>query len=378
VPDVVVRYDRIELPPKAEITPEGYLRGDAVLTRTGVFEYVNNDGSIRREYRPAEEVSKPESLASFGLRPMTNSHPPKGFLDAENAPKYAIGSSGENVRMDGNLMRAPIVVYDAKAVAAIKKGKRGLSNGYTATLDFTPGVTADGQHYDAIQREIRGNHIAIVDSPRAGEVAQIRLDGNQVIDQEEFRMSERKLATVKLDGIDYEAAPEVANALSKANADRDSLQAKLDAKDQSQKDALDKLTAERDSLKEKLDAAEKRDTKAEVKARVALESTARSILPEDQHEKLDEMEDADIRKAVVQAKWPALKLDDKSEAYLQSRFEIAVEETVAARTDEDRRADAIAAQRAKVTPKLDGLSDMDDAVKRAEERINKQWQTKAA
>jgi hypothetical protein len=310
------------------------------------------------------------------MRPMTLNHPPPRadglrLLDAATAPKHAVGTSGENVRQDGEFMRAPIAVFDAKAVAQIQKGKRGLSNGYTAKLDFTPGIAPDGKPYDAIQREIRGDHIAIVDVPRAGEVAQIRLDGNQETEDEESIMS--KMTTVKLDGIDYEAAPEVANALAKAHGERDSLQLQLQTVGNSGKEALDKLTAERDALKEKLDAAEKRDVRAEVKARVALETTARKILPESEHEKLDDMDDAAIRKAVVASRWPELKLDDKSEAYLQSRFEIAIEDQAAERTDEARRADALAAQRSKAAPRHDAATPRDAVIQSAMDRINNQW-----
>ncbi len=51
----VLRLDSIPLV-KATYTPEGYLEDTPILTSTGIFEYTNPDGSIRRELRLPEEV----------------------------------------------------------------------------------------------------------------------------------------------------------------------------------------------------------------------------------------------------------------------------------------------------------------------------------
>lgn len=380
----VVRYDRIELPPKVEFTAEGYLRGDAILTRTGVFEYANADGTIRREYRPPEEVFKPESLASFGLRPLTVNHPParadgQRLLDAATSARHAVGTTGENVRQDGDFMRAPIAVFDKKAVDAIKAGKRGLSNGYTAELDFTPGVAPDGTHYDAVQRNITGNHVAIVDSPRAGAVATIRLDGNQDIEGDDT-MSDRKLSTIKLDGIDYEAAPEVVNALTKATGSLDAQKARADQAEQNLKaksDEADANKAKLDSALSELETLKKQDRseeiKSAVKARVALEKVAARVLPSDA--KIDEMDDLAIRKAVILAKQPNAKLDEQSDVYVQARFDAIVEALPA-------RDSKIAEQRLAATPRVDGAEAMpktqDEARRLLMERNRNAWNTKAA
>jgi hypothetical protein len=154
---------------------DGRLRVDGLLTRTGVFRYKNSDGTERREYRPAEEVFNKDSLASFEMVPVTDDHPPVS-VDANNARKFAVGSVGESVRQDGDFVAAGLVVYDAGTVAKMNAGKVQLSCGYTVDLDDTPGVTPDGELYDAKQTNIRGNHVAIVDIARAGEAARVRMD----------------------------------------------------------------------------------------------------------------------------------------------------------------------------------------------------------
>jgi uncharacterized protein len=371
--DQVLRFDRSELPERAEFTQEGFLRADAVLTRVGVFEYLDHDGSVRRELRHPDDVFDPASLASFRLLPVTNTHPPEGRVDSKNARAVSVGFTGENVRQDGRLMRGPVVVTDEAGIAAVKRGRRFLSNGYTARIDEEVGVF-EGEPYTHRQRNIRGNHVSIVDSPRAGVVAQIRLDGdgNQLTEGDRT-MDPKKLSTVVLDGISYEAAPEVVNALGKARDEAKALQARLDAAEKDAKDAADKIAAERDTLKERLDKAEKVDVAGLVRARVALETSARKILPETEHEKLDGMSDAEIRKAVVAAKWPELKLDDKSDAYIATRHEIAVEDVARVDADAQQRADALAAQRKLSAHRQDGTPPADAAARKAEERIANQW-----
>src|SRR5678816_1356476 len=60
---------------KLEKTPTGGVRVPARVTRTGVFPYMRADGSIQREYRPASEVFKADSLASLADAAVTVEHP---------------------------------------------------------------------------------------------------------------------------------------------------------------------------------------------------------------------------------------------------------------------------------------------------------------
>lgn len=116
-----------------------------------------------------------------------------------------------------------------------------------------------------------------------------------------------------------------------------------------------------------------------MRARVGLETAARSILPEAEHVKLDEMDDAAIRKAVVAATWPNLKLDEKADAYIAQRFEIALEERAGKVATYQQHVDALAKQRQTVVPRQDSAGDpSSEAIRRANERINNQWKPKAA
>ena len=98
---------------------DGRIRVDGHLTRPGVFEYMNPDGTIRREYRPPEEVFSPEAMESFIQIPVTNGHP-STLLTSKTAREHAVGSVGENIRRDGDWLAAPFVVYDDKTLAVKK------------------------------------------------------------------------------------------------------------------------------------------------------------------------------------------------------------------------------------------------------------------
>ena len=44
----VARFDRGQVKGDAFITDEGYIKANAIVTRTGVFLYKNPDGTIRK------------------------------------------------------------------------------------------------------------------------------------------------------------------------------------------------------------------------------------------------------------------------------------------------------------------------------------------
>ena len=174
------RGDRGELA-KPTMTRNGFMRADAFFTRTGVFEYQNADGSVRRELRVPEEVFNPDSVSTFEMVPVTMGHPPRP-VDTSNARRYGIGHTGQDIRRDGDKMRGTILIDDKEAISEMKAGRREISNGYFCQLEMSPGVTQgiegveDGLSYDCIQREIEGNHVAIVDRGRAGPDVAVRID----------------------------------------------------------------------------------------------------------------------------------------------------------------------------------------------------------
>ena len=167
----VIRLDGRPLT-RAEFTPEGYLDDRPIITSVGIFEYTEPDGSIRRELRLPEEVFNQESLDSLKGKPIIITHD-AGLIDKDNVAKEQIGTILTAGYRDGDNVRAEIVIHDTDRMK--KSGFKELSCGYNLDLDETPGEYK-GQPYDAIQRNIRYNHLALVENARAGEQARLNID----------------------------------------------------------------------------------------------------------------------------------------------------------------------------------------------------------
>ena len=167
----VLRLDSIPLD-DTYWTGEGYLIDHPIVTSVGIFEYMNPDGSVRRELRLPENVFDSESLASYKGKPVILTHE-AGVVNKSNVDDEHIGTILTQGYQDGDDVRCEIVIHDTDTMK--RSGLRELSLGYSLDLDETPG-TWNGQHYDAIQKNIRVNHLALVDKARAGDQARLNID----------------------------------------------------------------------------------------------------------------------------------------------------------------------------------------------------------
>lgn len=146
---------------------------DNPISREGIFPYSGaqvghpDRGRIFQVYRPGEELSAPDALASFRLMPIIDDHTMLGEGHTPAEDVGVAGVIGENVKFDRGVMTANLKIFSKALAQKIKNGKTELSCGYRCVYDFTPGVW-NGQPYDAIQRQIRANHLALVDEGRMG------------------------------------------------------------------------------------------------------------------------------------------------------------------------------------------------------------------
>lgn len=331
------RFDKGELRKDAR-TAQGFLRADAVITRAGVFAYRNQDGSTRRELRLPEEVFAPEALRSFSLAPLTLDHPPEA-VTAENAQRYSVGTVGEELRRDGALMRTSVLVTHADAVNAVEAGKRELSCGYECDLEVAQG-DYQGERYDAIQRNIRGNHVAIVAKGRAGPVASLKLDASDAVqvDDPPGRNTEESVVKKTIAGVEYEMSEQVAQAIDHRDSqqatalkEKDDQLASVSRELKAAREEQAKETARADAAVAERDKAEKARTDAldpgrlreAVRLRVLLERSAAEVLGKD--EKLDSLSERAIKESVVKKVHPEAKLDGLPDAYVDGRFAAALE-----------------------------------------------------
>jgi len=310
------------------MTAEGYLTGRAIVTNIGVFPYVNKDGSIHRELRLPEEVFNLDSLNSLKNKPISNLHP-KEEINAENIKKHQVGFTGDAIREDSYHVSIPLTITDPDTIQEIRAGKRGLSAGYSLILEEMSGNYL-GSQYDAIQRDIKYNHIAIVPFGRAGDAARIRMDSNSAYyEKHEIKIEEDtmpNLKKIKLDGVDYEAEGEVIKTLNQKSTELNEIQSKVDTLNTD----FTKLTAERDTLKDRVGQLEKelKDSKLdETQINEAVEKRLKILSAADAAEiKVDEKDtELEIQKAVIIKVFPQAQLDNKDQVYIDARFDGAVE-----------------------------------------------------
>ncbi len=191
----VARFDRGQVKGDAFITDEGYIKANAIVTRTGVFFYKNPDGTIRNELRHPDEVFKVDSLESMKMIPVTNRHPQERLVSAENAKRLAIGYTGETVTQDGEFVLSNLLITDLASVKDVtERNRKELSLGYTVDLIPEEG-SYNGHPYNFRQTNIKYNHLSIVDNARAGSEARIALDS---ADAEEILIEEANMAKRKV------------------------------------------------------------------------------------------------------------------------------------------------------------------------------------
>ena len=86
----------------------------------------------------------------------------------EPKPDLVVGSIGSNVEFNAPYLDADLCFFDKTAIAGIETGQViELSCAYRYDADMTAG-TINGVAYDGVMRNIRFNHLALVDVGRAG------------------------------------------------------------------------------------------------------------------------------------------------------------------------------------------------------------------
>lgn len=308
------RIDKNPLP-KVYRTSEGYIKGTAIVTRTGIFKYVDNQGNIRLELRHPEDVLEEDSLESLKQIPITVEHPTV-LVDSSNVKQLGVGLTGETVKIDGENIKTTVTITAIEGVEAINSGKEELSLGYTLDLEEEEGIY-NGQPYTHRQKNIRYNHLAIVERGRAGANARLNFDSFEcgMIVDENITHERENMVKINIDNVDVE----VDEAVKKAY---DSLNARLDS-----------ATAETEALKAKLDETEEQLKKAKeinsdsaisekAKARVELIAKAGKVVNIDG---LYDLSDREIKLSVIKSRYDSLDLTDKSDDYVSARFDAICE-----------------------------------------------------
>lgn len=317
-------------------TADGYLVAEAYVARTGIQDYLgteidpNNDHGLRdvpvvKVYRPESSVFHADAMNSYAYRPMTNDHPGGDGVNSKNWKDVAVGNTGGEVIRDGQRVKVPLVLMDAKAITDFEAGKRQLSMGYGAEIIFQDGVTPEGDAYHVSLGPMKMNHLSLVHSARAGE--EFRIGDHKPENPKGGHDMADSLRKLLVDGISIDVTEQGAQAIEKlakqlndaASATKtltDAHSAALVVKDA----ALSKLQAELDDAKTKILSDAQID--ARVKERADLIGVAKVIADADYTGKTA----AEIRKAAVHAKLGDAAVTGKDDAYIAVRFDILAED----------------------------------------------------
>lgn len=269
-------------------TSEGYVTARAKAVRTGVQDYLASELGLMgnhcvRVYRPESEVFAVDSVKGFVHAPVTNDHPAE-MVDADNWSKLAVGEVGANVMRDGEFLALDLILKDAAAIRDFEGGKKELSAGYTAEIEFVD----NNPDYDAVMKNIRINHLALVDKGRAGPEARI---GDSAANQ--WGVSP---LTTETKGPEMEM---------KAVAIGDK--------------AFTVLAADADKLKEVIDGLQ--SANGELKARLA-DAESKILTDEQIQSKAKELADAMARREAVKAKFGDDAVEGASDAEIAGMFKV--------------------------------------------------------
>jgi len=339
----VTRYDAAKLG-KVSRTPQGFLRAPARLTRTGVLTYRRSDGTVVRELRRPEQVFRAESLASLADAPLTDLHPAV-MVSPSNARDLSVGHvSGASARPDGRFVEAEVVVTDAAMIDAIEQGtRREISCGYKCKLK-PGGGTYNGEHYDAEQIDIEYNHAGLLppNAGRAGSEVALRLDGKRA----EFELGAddacvldaadeppeappkgptMDMQTIRIDGIDVSVPQQSAQLLTRTIEQHAKTVSEHAAKTADLQKRIDSLQGELDSTKAKLtEASDPKRFDAALAERMSLLERVRPVLGAEV--KLDGLSVRELKEKTLKALVKDIDLAGKSDAYVDARFDGALEQ----------------------------------------------------
>lgn len=366
----------------------GFLSLLANITRTGVFTYFQKspDGTIKiiRQLRHPDEVFSEESMATLMGLPTTNEHPSE-LVSKENAKNLLVGMTSDRpkkIQLDDDeesYIQQKVTFFDSDSIEMIVSGKRQeMSLGYTCRLDEESGEW-NGQKYDYVQRDIRYNHLSLVDKARGGSDCRVLLndsndagkesetnyicDGLSLIDE----LENDKMKIFVKDGVEHKVSEEVYTILADSAAALESLKDEL----AEAKSGSDKLEAKYDALKVELDSKEDKlsdeEFAAAVKAKVELVSKANAIL--DSEDDLIALSDREIKEKVIKSVNKDANLEGKSDDYVDACFDIFSE-------SKKSKSEEIIGKSKVNKDASDGVRSYAEARAAAYERDQKRWMKK--
>jgi hypothetical protein len=307
---------------KREITDEGFLRVPGRVARVGIQDYLASElgvtdtspNDIIKVYRPEESVFDQASLDSYNGADVTIEHP-SGFVTPDTYRSVSVGTVRGSASRDGDYVVADLVIKDKAGIEAVDSGKVQLSAGYSAVYD-DENVPADlkAQGVRFIQRNIKVNHVALVDRARAGALARL-FDGKAEVAPMPVKITLDTGRTVEL--ADEATAALIGDAfdrLLKRVKDAEEMseeeKAKAEMEAQSKDEALKKSSDS--AIMERVKGV--LDTLASARKKVGADFTC------------DSVDVSAIQRAALVKACPGIDWADKSAVYVQAAWDMLPDE----------------------------------------------------
>ena len=237
--------------------------------------------ALIRVTRGPEDLFRPETIASFEGKSVTLGHPDE-FVTPENVKEHEIGTM-LNVRrgtgIENDLMLADLLIKDKQAIKAIQEdGIEEVSNGYEADYE-------QQQPGRAAQRNIVGNHVALVERGRCGPRCAIGDETMPALKKKSWK--DRMMAAFRAN--DEKEVEKIASEVEDEESEEDKDKREKEEKDKKTEDSLSQILAKLTSLdakmkklKEKVESEDEDDDEEED------DVTNDAVLTAEKAEKLDD------------------------------------------------------------------------------------------
>ena len=186
----VLFQDKLNIPTQRKFKDSGQMIAPCSIARTGVMSYLAKEcGDAFKDRDPmsivkiatlAEDLFCKDSIESYRSAPITVGHP-EDDVNTENSKDLVKGMLEGLPLRDGELLSATLVLNDADAISITKQTDSQLSSGHSARLVLCDAAVTG---YDAKKTHIRCNHVAIVSRGRAG--AEVRIADADAVAEEGF------------------------------------------------------------------------------------------------------------------------------------------------------------------------------------------------
>ena len=353
--------DRITIPSERQLTDAGQMIVPCAFARTGAQVYTagqlglsgvdaNSQVTVMRD---EADVFDEKSMQTFRSAPVTIGHPKSAegvslLVSSENSKELQVGTLEGMPTRDEDTLTGTLVIARQDAIDLIEDGTKELSAGYTCDLEMVD--SEDGGEPTIYQRNIRANHIAIVEKGRAGSSCAIadEADLEEVTEVTAVPTEDAAIVSIETEGVSEPAAEsvkdEVASLVGDIGSEPTADEAKAEDSGEDEVKELadevvsqavnveDELLTAKTSLVEltdELDALKVENCKLQDELDNAVHERVNTILVAKDLTDLEDFSDKsvlEIKQLVVADLMPNLILDGKSEAYVCARFDILSEE----------------------------------------------------